>query len=244
MERFQPSQKVVFHGPFFDDKKILQKPQAAGRSLVVNLADKNFNLSSLPNIGESRSRHFQAWNCHKTGGVDTKLETSNHNICWDTKPVISMASLSKADHMHWTLETDLRPAVQHHRWLQKRFCSPWCHPEHSGVQFTPFVLLVRAWDKCIIYLVFYTCTLDSIHVHWHHNMLLFRLFPVTKDPLAAQYPKQCVLCLPVTARNNMHCRPWRLFLTTLLYIGFKIVETFWNVYSTVEKNRKRSFNWY
>lgn len=148
-----------------------------------------------------------------------------------------MASLSKADHMHWTLETDLRPAVQHHRWLQKRFCSPWCHPEHSGVQFTPFVLLVRAWDNCIIYLVFYTCTLASEHV-------AFPALSSHKRPCSCTISKAMCPVLAGDRKNNMHCRPWRLFLTTLLYVGFKIVETFWNVYSTVKKNRKKSFNWY
>ena len=48
----------------------------------------------------------------------------------------------------------------------------------------------------------------SIHVHWILYMYtgirtccFSHSFQSQKDPLAAQYPKQCVLCLPVTART-------------------------------------------
>ena len=136
------------------------------------------------------------------------------------------------------IKCDLRPAVQRRRWLQKRFCSPWCHPEYSGVQENPHLFYLYVHEINVLYIWY------SIHAHWILYMYTGIITCCFSDSVQSQKTlwlhniQSNVSCACRWPQEQYALPALALILTTLVYIGFKIVETFWNVYCTVEKTGK------
>lgn len=131
--------------------------------------------------------NFHKTECkHKTGNIIIFVGIQNPSFPWQ----VSQRQITCIE--HWKLTCDQQCSTTDGS--RKDFAH---HGAILNIQAfnLPHLFYLYVHEIIVLYIWY------SIHVHWHQNMLLFRLFPVTKDPVAAQYPKQCVLCLPVTART-------------------------------------------